>query len=200
MSRSPVLLLDMMDTVVVDPFFDGVEVFFGQPFETLVADLVPGVWVEFELGRIDEATFLSRMFRDGRHVDARRLRDWLCGRYRYVEGMDALLDDLVEAGVEMHVLSNYPCWHAYIEQTLGIARRLPWTFVSCETGVRKPDPHSFTGAAQTLSVSPSDCIFVDDRAANCEAATATGMNSVVFRDTLLLRARLVDLGVLTDAS
>jgi HAD superfamily hydrolase (TIGR01509 family) len=190
----------MMDTVVVDPFFDGVETLFGQSFETLVAELTPGAWVEFELGRIDEATFLSRMFRDGRHVDARRLRDWLCARYRYVEGMDALLDDLVEADVEMHVLSNYPCWHTYIEQTLGLARRLPWTFVSCETGVRKPDPQAFTGAARALSVAPADCLFVDDREANCEAAIATGMNAVVFRDAAHLRACLVDLGALSDAS
>ena len=200
MSRGPVLLLDMMDTVVVDPFFDGVETLFGQSFETLVAELTPGAWVEFELGQIDEATFLSRMFRDRRHVDAHRLRAWLCQRYRYVEGMDALLDELVENGVEMHVLSNYPCWHTYIEQTLGIARRLPWTFVSWETGVRKPDPRAFTGAAQALSAATSDCIFVDDREANCQAANATGMNGVVFRDTRHLRARLVDLGVLADAS
>ena len=50
--------------------------------------------------------------------------------------------ELRDAGVAMHTLSNYAPWYRQIEQRLGLSRYLPWTFVSCETGSRKPEPQA----------------------------------------------------------
>ena len=185
-----ILLLDVMDTVVLDPFFRGAEQLFGLDFEALLAAVRPGAWVRFERGEIDEATYLSQMFRDGRKVDGAALRAWMSARYRFMDGMDALLEELHGAGVEMHALSNYPVWYELVETTLQLSRRLPWTFVSCNTGLRKPDPQAYLHAARTRSVAPQACIFVDDRGENCKAAAQVGMTAIQFSNTGALRAEL----------
>ena len=54
---------------------------------------------------------------------------------------------------------------------------------SSEIGIRKPDPKIFEHALKTLAVGdPSRAIFVDDFAANIEAAEALGMRGVLMKD------------------
>ena len=50
---------------------------------------------------------------------------------------------------------------------------------SCEEGIRKPDPEIYRRTAARLAVAPTACVFLDDSAANCEAAAAVGMQTVV---------------------
>ena len=95
--------------------------------------------------------------------------------YRFLDGIEPLLGELSAAGVPMHALSNYPVWFEMIEARLGLSRYLRWSFVSCRTGVRKPDPEAFLGAARALGVAPSRCLFVDDREKNCAGARAVGI-------------------------
>lgn len=52
--------------------------------------------------------------------------------YRFLDGIEELLSDLNQAGVEMHIMSNYPVWYKRIEAKLVLSRFMPWTFVSCE--------------------------------------------------------------------
>ena len=99
----------------------------------------------------------------------------------------------------MHTLSNYPSWYQTIEERLGLSRYLPWTFVSCKTGVRKPDPAAFLGPAQALALPPEACLFIDDRGSNCKGAAAVGMQALRFEGTPLLREQLTELGVLQAA-
>lgn len=49
-----VLLLDVMDTVVADPFFEHMPRFFGMSFQELLAAKHPDAWVRFERGVIDQ--------------------------------------------------------------------------------------------------------------------------------------------------
>ena len=50
---------------------------------------------------------------------------------------------------------------------------------SCEEGIRKPDPEIYLRTAERLMVDPKACVFLDDSAANCDAAAAVGMQTVV---------------------
>ncbi|MDA0302081.1 MAG: HAD-IA family hydrolase [Chloroflexi bacterium] len=45
---------------------------------------------------------------------------------------------------------------------------------------RKPDPRIFEIALTTLGVSPRECVFVDDRWANVEAAARLGITALHF--------------------
>jgi len=192
----PVLLFDVMSTLVYDPFHEALPAFFGLSLGELIEQVQPGTWVEFELGAIDEATALARMFRDGRKVERDALIAMLRRAYRWLPGMETLLDELSAAGVVMHVLSNYPSWFRLIEAELRLSRYLPWTFVSCQTGVRKPSAQAYLGPAQHLGQPPARLLLVDDQRVNCDAATQLGLEAVRFRGARELRAELRRRGLL----
>ncbi len=188
--RPRVVLFDVMGTLVHDPFFVEVPRFFGLELQALVATKHPTAWVDFELGEIDEHELGRRFFSDGRALDVEGLKRAMLDAYAFLPGIESLLKRLRADGVEMHVLSNYPCWYRLIEDKLGLSKYLPWTFVSCEMGARKPDARAYLGACERLGISAGECVFVDDRRQNCEGARAVGMDAIVFDDADQLGAEL----------
>jgi HAD superfamily hydrolase (TIGR01509 family) len=191
-----VLLLDVMGTLVYDPFFVEMPAHFGLSFPELLAQKHPRTWLEFELGAIDERTCLARFFADERAFDQEAFRTRVREAYAFLPGIEELLGELSAAAVPMHALSNYSVWYRLIEERLALSRWVPWTFVSCHTGVRKPSREAYVGAAAALGVAPADCLFVDDRPENVTAAEAVGMKGHLFRDAPTLRGALVEAGVL----
>ena len=53
---------------------------------------------------------------------------------------------------------------------------------SFDVGTTKPDPKIYQYAAQKLSASPAECIFIDDVESYCQGAIAVGMHAVHYRD------------------
>ncbi|KAI7836755.1 hypothetical protein COHA_009393 [Chlorella ohadii] len=121
MGQQPVLLLDIMDTVVYDPFFQDMPRFFGCTFKELLAAKHPTAWLQFERDEIEEEELFRIFFADGRPVDGAALKQHMADCYRYLEGMEALLDRLAAGGTRMHAFSNYPAWWACGCIALGVA-------------------------------------------------------------------------------
>ena len=192
----PVLLWDVMGTLVHDPFFVEMPAFFGMSFQDMLAAKHPGAWVEFEVDQRSQDSFLQDFFEDRRVFDHADFINTIQSSYRWLEGMEALLSELRDRECTMHAFSNYPRWYKLIENKLSLSRYLDWTFVSCLTGIRKPDAAAYARVLETLGVAPGDCVFVDDRTQNCDAAKETGMHAIVFQDAVRTRASLHDVGVL----
>jgi FMN hydrolase / 5-amino-6-(5-phospho-D-ribitylamino)uracil phosphatase len=193
--RRPLLLLDVMGTLVRDPFFEEMPAFFGLTLKELLEQKHPRAWVDFEHGHIDEAACMGRFFLDGRTFDVEAFKRHIAEGYAWLPGVRELLEDLRRANVEMHTLSNYTPWYRMIEDRIGLSHYVPWTFVSCETGVRKPSADAYLHAARALGRPPSSCVFVDDRDVNVEGAWKVGMPAIVFKDADSLRADLRSLGI-----
>lgn len=191
--RPPVLLFDVMDTLVDDPFFKVVPDFFGMSLHELIAQKHPTAWIEFESGFTTEAEFIENFFTDGRPVDSVRLKRCVHEAYRWKAGMQQLVEELHAARVEMHTLSNYSNWYHTIEQQLEISRFVQWTFVSCDTGLRKPDPQAYLHAAHALDVRPDRCVFIDDREVNVRAARDVGMRSILMIDADQIRREIASI-------
>ena len=192
-----VILWDVMDTLVRDPFFTHMAGFFGLTFEELLRRKHPTAWGKFELGLLSEDELFERFFADGTPIDGPAFKRHVREAYAWIEGIEPLLAELKAQRVEMHALSNYPHWYQLIDERLGLSRYVDLTFFSCDTGVRKPAPEAYLGACRKLGRAPGECLFVDDRASNCEAARAAGLVALEFRgDTTALRASLRDLGFL----
>ena len=188
----PILLWDVMSTLVYDPFRVELPEFFGMSFEAMMQDKDPHAWPAFERGELSAQEFARRFFEDRRPVDAQGLEAALLRAYRFEPGMEALLEELSAAKVVMHTLSNYPVWWRLIEQKLHLSRFMPWTFVSCEHGVRKPDAQAYERAAALAGAQAWGCIFIDDRGSNCRAAAALGMTAICHRDAAQTRAALAE--------
>mmetsp|Transcript_8294 Transcript_8294/g.18197 ORF Transcript_8294/g.18197 Transcript_8294/m.18197 type:complete len:247 (-) Transcript_8294:182-922(-) len=218
-----VLLLDVMDTIVADPFFLGMhsDVFGYATLEDLYSVQDVQVYHDFESGRIDEQDFCARYYRAEERerraaaglptsIDADAAKAYISEQVRYIDdgagvvrenafGMRTLLRELATRvpGLELHALSNYGPWYRLIEDKLQLSRVLEWSFVSCDTGLRKPHPEAFTHALRSvdLEASPSAAIFVDDSKANCAAAAALGIDAIHFRGCVTeLRTALIARG------
>lgn len=193
---TPILLWDVMGTLVHDPFFTEMPRFFGMTFDDLLEAKHPSAWVEFERGERSENEFLEGFFEDRREFDREAFVQSIRASYRWIPGMEDLLWDLREVGCPMHAFSNYPVWYRLIEERLELSRFLEWTFVSCLTGLRKPDPAAYAHVLRELAVLPGRCLFIDDRPRNCEAARQEGIRSIVFEGAEPLRSALERVGVL----
>lgn len=191
--NTPVLLLDVMDTIVYDPAYKEMLAWFGVDRATLLAKRNKEAYHAFERGELDRDAF-AEAYLPGERLDVAGLEATLARHYRFVEGMEALLRELAEIGCSMHALSNYPQWWTLIEDRLELSRFLEWSFVSCRMGVRKPNPAMYRGAAAALGVAPEACLFIDDREKNCAGARAIGMSAHRFESAAGLRTHLRELG------
>ena len=185
-----------MDTLVRDPFREVMPAFFGMSLDEMLRLKHPNAWGRFERGELTEAQFLPSFFADGRSYDQAGFCQAIRDSYAWLDGMEPLLAQLHGRGLAMHALSNYPVWYRWIEERLGLSRYLEWSFLSCEMRVRKPERGMFERAAASLGVTPAECLLIDDRAVNCDAAREVGMLALQQRgDARQLLTELAALGL-----
>jgi HAD superfamily hydrolase (TIGR01509 family) len=189
-------LFDVMKTLVHEPFPEAMLEFFEMSYDDFIAAKHPTAWIAFEKGEITEDEYFERFFTDGRCIDGSGLRAHIRKTYRWIDGMEAILAELKTRGYGLHALTNYPIWYKMIEESLGISRYVAWTFVSCHTGSRKPEPRAYLDAARSLGVRPAQCVFIDDRQKNVDAARELEMTAILFTNAQELRKELVALNLL----
>jgi FMN hydrolase / 5-amino-6-(5-phospho-D-ribitylamino)uracil phosphatase len=186
------LCLDLMGTVLYDPYLEAIEAATGMTLPEVVRIKDPDSWPDFEMGRIDEDEFVRRFFtapEAARTFDIAAFHRVRWEGYRFLPGMAELLDE-VSGVVPRYVASNYPVWIEELGDHFEFARRFDGVYASCHLGVRKPDPEFFYRMLAALGVPARRCLFVDDRPANCDAAAAVGMRAHVFDGAEGLRSRL----------
>jgi len=95
------------------------------------------------------------------------------------EGIDVMLDGMVQAGLQLSILSNKP--HEFtrlcVEQMLGA-----WTFEpllgACPNVPKKPDPAGAIEIAGRLQLDPAEILYLGDTATDMKAAIGAGMYPV----------------------
>ena len=136
-SPSKLLLLDVMDTLVVDPFFQGfhADLFGLATIQDLFAIKDPESFLAFERGEISEEEHFRTYFRDRRAVDGTEIKAYLRRRYEWQPGMRELCAELQAARVPMAAFSNYPQqWAPMVEEAVALSQLVPWAFISGEQG------------------------------------------------------------------
>lgn len=184
------VVFDVMDTLIYDPYKEVLSEFFDMPLAELWARKDRRSWLEFERGELSEEQHAARFFADGSVIDGEALKRTMLSQMRWIDGMESLLEELRDRSVPVFLLSNYPVWFEALDQRFQLRSRVDATFVSYQTGVRKPKP----GAFQQLQGDDVRCLdqglFVDDREDNCQAARSLGLRSHCFREAPALRAWL----------
>uniref|UniRef100_A0A5B7ATH9 Uncharacterized protein n=1 Tax=Davidia involucrata TaxID=16924 RepID=A0A5B7ATH9_DAVIN len=193
--RLPILLFDVMGTIVRDPFYQDVPAFFRMSLKELIECKHPTAWIEFEKGLINEMELARKFFKDGRPLDLEGLKNCMINGYSYIEGVEGLLQALKQNNYEMHAFTNYPIWYKMIEEKLKLSTYLSWTFCSCISGKRKPEPEFYLEVVRQLDIEPGSCIFIDDRMKNVEAAIDAGIVGLLFKNADLLHHDLSLLGI-----
>lgn len=93
-----------------------------------------------------------------------------------------VLRELRSRGVATAVVSNCDHLTGPVVERLGLHEEADAVVLSYEAGSAKPDPGIYRAALERLGAEPEQAVFVDDQAAYCDGAAATGI-----RTLLLLR-------------
>ncbi len=114
-----------------------------------------------------------------------------------IAGTVTTLGELRERGTPLYFLSNY----AAETYPLALERFdfLSWFaggIVSGEHGVIKPDPAIYALLIERFGIDPHRAVFIDDIAANAEAARPFGIHGIHFTSPDALREELGELGLL----
>ncbi len=115
------------------------------------------------------------------HETLRQLRrDFWSGDRADVQLADFLRD--LRPRYKTAILSNaWPGARKALTERWGLGSVVDEIIISAEEGVAKPDPAIYHIALRRLGVRPAEAVFVDDMAANVEAARALGMHGIQFR-------------------
>ncbi|MBV9830101.1 MAG: HAD family phosphatase [Marmoricola sp.] len=102
----------------------------------------------------------------------------------------ALVEEQRAAGVRLALLSNAPHVQADAFEQVAWAVGFERIFVSARLGLVKPDPAIFQHVLDELGAPADEVTFVDDRAANVEAAASLGIRALLFTGVDDLRVAL----------
>ncbi len=105
------------------------------------------------------------------------------------------LSRLHGSGIKTGLLSNMPLdLRKYVLANLRWMDNFDFKTFSAEVRLIKPDPAIFEYTLQGLGVVATEAVFVDDRAANINAARALGIHGIQFRTVAQLGNELEELG------
>jgi HAD superfamily hydrolase (TIGR01509 family) len=195
-ARGPVIVFDL-GGVLVDwnprylyrKLFDD-----DATMEWFLDQVCHGAWnLEQDRGRsfadaIEEAAL--------RHPDQRAMIEAYHARWHEmvageIEGSVTILEELSQAGYELHALTN---WSA---ETFPIARarfafleRFETILVSGDERLVKPDPRIFQLMLERIAHPAQACVYIDDSAKNVGAAAALDFDAIHFTSAPQLRTEL----------
>lgn len=111
-----------------------------------------------------------------------------------IEGMASLVHGLKERGVGLYLLSNISLAFAERIREFPILSLFDGIVCSAVYHVTKPDPRIYRILLDTYRLRAEECLFVDDRADNIEAARSLGITGYLFDgDSERLKTTLEDL-------
>ncbi len=103
---------------------------------------------------------------------------------KLLPGLTTFLQQSAAAGIKMAIGSAaIPFNIDFVLDNLNIRNYFPVIISAEDVRHSKPDPETFTMAAQKLNVNPEDCIVFEDAPKGVEAAERAGMQAVVLTTT-----------------
>ncbi len=187
------IIFDLMDTIVVDPFYTVFPKYFNMPVKELFKIKNPDNWPKFEVGKISEKEYFEQFFlpNSGHKLDdPERLKSAIFSAYCFIFGMEDFLFELNSLGFNLWVHSNYSFWFEEVCMRLNLDRFFQGYAVSYKIGLRKPDPAAYLATLGLMNKKPKDCIFIDDRDINITSAHEVGLKAIQFISLEKLREDL----------
>ena len=93
---------------------------------------------------------------------------------------EALIRDLKGAGYRLYVLSNMSREFIDFLRTRPVYRSFDGEVISCEEHVVKPEPRIYQILKERYGLQGEECLFIDDRRENIEAAEREGIGGFWF--------------------
>lgn len=142
-------------------------------------------WGELDRGAIEEEKVLKMLREDNKeHLEEFDLiwsnRDKLVKPYDYAVGM---IEALKAKGLKVYLLSNYPKELFTMHMECGrfpFIDKVDGKVVSGFVQLVKPDREIYEYLLKKYDLKAEECVFIDDRQENVEAAKEIGINGIWF--------------------
>lgn len=163
------------------PFITGLEADLGLDGERLQDAFFRPHWEAIVTGKVPMKDGLTAVLaKIAPHVTADALIDyWFATDTIVDEDVLTAATALRSKGWRVFLATNQEHVRAaYLMETLGLAAHLDGIVYSAALGHRKPANEFFRGAEKAVSATPAELVFVDDAAANIEAARRCGWTAI----------------------
>ncbi len=189
LTPAAVVVFDVMDTLIADPYREAHQSATGMTFEGFDALRPDGVYHAFERAEIREHSYWDALRQAKIPVDVARFHAARLAGYRWLPGARALLLETMRTH-RVVLATNYPAeWLADLRERFFNGLEL-MICASCELGVRKPSSAFYQHLAARFALDPRITVLIDDTVANVDAAIALGWEGIVFRGAVEARQRL----------
>lgn len=143
---------------------------------------MPAFWEEYDRGTLTFDEVVSLLCRE-KQVDRQTCEQYMheaIDRQEEIRPTRELIDDLKQAGYRLYVLSNMSKEFIEFLRRLPVYARFDGEVVSCEERTVKPEPAIYRILTDRYGLNPRETLFIDDRAANVEAARNCGIEGFLF--------------------
>ena len=156
-------------------------------------------WVRLDRGTITEEEVLAHACANlPRHLHA--AADYIVSHWNEpivpIEGTAEVVRELKTRGYALYLLSNASVRQPSYWHDIPGSECFSGTVISAQLHLLKPEAAIYQALFDKFSLTPANCIFVDDLPLNVEAAQNAGMQGIVFYDAQQLRSELQKRGVL----
>lgn len=143
---------------------------------------MPRFWEEYDRGALTYDEVIDLLCRE-KGVDRTTCEGYMreaIDRQEVIVPTGQLIAELKAAGYRLYVLSNMSKEFIEFLRRVPVYRHFDGEVVSCEERVVKPDPAIFRILTGRYGLAAADTLFIDDRAANINAARACGIEGFLF--------------------
>jgi len=153
-------------------------------------------WTRLTLGKISENEYWDHFLKASKvKVDREELKDRVRSELRPIEKNVEILP-LLKSQYKLTVLSNHSReWSEFMREEFDFFNYFDQIIISCDVGLRKPDPRIYQLTVKRLESKPEECLFIDDKKRNTDSAQKAGIKTIVLEDVFRLREELFHLGI-----
>lgn len=155
------------------------------------------IWKELDLNITPEEEIFDR-FRAAAPEYVKEIDSFLEFKGELVtsfSGSRSWILDLKARGYDVYLLSNYPksFFEVHAKERFDFMDIVDGAVISYEVQCTKPDVRIYEHLLEKYALKPQECVFIDDRLINVEAARALGMQAIHFHNQEQAMEQLNDL-------
>ncbi len=166
--------------------------------EILDATVRTPQWSEFDRGVLPDEEILGGMIEKVPQYEheIRLFWDHMSDAIWTFSYSEDWIKSLKANGYHVYILSNYgKDTYNKTREALRCTELADGRIFSYEVGQIKPEPEIYQTLFTRFDLVPEECVFIDDRADNIEAAREQGMHGIVFHSIEQAKQELHELGV-----
>lgn len=169
------IILDMYGVIVKQTGDDFVP-YVQQTFPNLTPEEICTPWFQADVGKLTSLEVWEAL---GFQGDVEKIEKEYLDTIELQDGILAFLD-AVKGNYKLAIISNDSSrWSRYLREKFDLNKYFDVISISGDLKMQKPDEEIFLLTVEKLGVKVEDCVYIDDREGNLEAAKKVGMKPIL---------------------